>query len=509
MATLVTWSIYPLTNLYNRSALTEFVAAMLFTIAFASLLLFAWHLHRNQFSLYDFVVAGLFSTLAAAAHSLTALAGGFFFAFTVVGIFFMLPRARYVWFVLVNTLLAILVLSPWIYAVLLFRSRMPITDPVANARNFRYVGWPYDAFTNFLTRTSPFPIEFRALMDGTKIPTPHQDAQILMPLLVLVAFLYVFRSRISWQGLRAHVTSLPVFFPVTSENRFLQVLMYLFLLLFSAFFIICIYPVASVVFGGLFDIMQFSYRMITYVNLSLIAMAFALLAWFHANGGLDERRTQILTYVMVGCLSVSGVSLYEKLVHAEAMIYARYLQGVADPGNEEYLARIDYISNPGQLPRTYYAQYTYLITDHVQPMPENIDSLTAVTAQVALDPSSFDKTLPLQVRLDKPSFVITNIAPFPWNQLLINGNPVNPKELYAAPYDNYATYTAFVYGLQLPAGEYTLAYRFEPNSKWVFLQGVSWLVLLAWAGVYLWVVVRKCRVGHPLFAAPPPRLGRG
>ena len=65
VATIVTWGIYPLTNLYNRSALTEFVAVALLTASAACLFVLVFQLQNGCKSYYDAVAFGLFYVAAA------------------------------------------------------------------------------------------------------------------------------------------------------------------------------------------------------------------------------------------------------------------------------------------------------------------------------------------------------------------------------------------------------------------------------------------------------------
>jgi hypothetical protein len=82
VATIVTWGIYSLTNLYNRSALPEFVAVAFLTAAVSCLLVLAVRLASGERSYYDAVSVGLFYTAAAVTHPLTALFGAFLIVLT-------------------------------------------------------------------------------------------------------------------------------------------------------------------------------------------------------------------------------------------------------------------------------------------------------------------------------------------------------------------------------------------------------------------------------------------
>ena len=76
VAMMITWAVYPLTNLYNRSALTEFVAVAFLNASVASLFVLIMKVSRAERSRYDMVAFGLLYLISALIHPLTALFGG-------------------------------------------------------------------------------------------------------------------------------------------------------------------------------------------------------------------------------------------------------------------------------------------------------------------------------------------------------------------------------------------------------------------------------------------------
>ena len=63
LAVMMTWAIYPLTNLYNRSAIPEFFAVVFLTCSLASFLCVILNDGHKPVSRYDIIATGLFFVL--------------------------------------------------------------------------------------------------------------------------------------------------------------------------------------------------------------------------------------------------------------------------------------------------------------------------------------------------------------------------------------------------------------------------------------------------------------
>ena len=63
IAVMMTWAIYPLTNLYNRSAIPEFFAVAFLTCSLASFLCVILNDGDKPVSRYDIIATGLFFVL--------------------------------------------------------------------------------------------------------------------------------------------------------------------------------------------------------------------------------------------------------------------------------------------------------------------------------------------------------------------------------------------------------------------------------------------------------------
>jgi hypothetical protein len=124
-AILLTWSIYPVTNLFNRSALTEYYAVILLNIG-----IFAWFvsLEEERIKYAWVLLSSLCLATAAYSHPITAMFGALFFLPILIWSVFTFSNKSEV---LKATCLlgfgSLLITSPWIYATYKFKSLLQIT----------------------------------------------------------------------------------------------------------------------------------------------------------------------------------------------------------------------------------------------------------------------------------------------------------------------------------------------------------------------------------------------
>ena len=163
VATLISWAIYPLTNLYNRSAVTEFIAVAFLNAAVASLFVLVLRLSSSKKSYYDAVAFGFLYAVSALSHPLTALFGGVFLILVGLAAWFAL-RNR--WLALVgffNLAMIALILSPWCYVLHRFGRSLPIARKSLSKMIFRKIGFFPDSIDNLWSRLSPVPVDSRSL----------------------------------------------------------------------------------------------------------------------------------------------------------------------------------------------------------------------------------------------------------------------------------------------------------------------------------------------------------
>lgn len=119
ISVLITWSIYPLTNLYNRSAITEFVATILAQIALCIFLILIFNSTKVSVLRYCFYLFITIS-LCIGSHPITAF---YFFLFLIFVVIIFLPFLinflkvkKNIIIILIFIFLIILTFLPWLYA---------------------------------------------------------------------------------------------------------------------------------------------------------------------------------------------------------------------------------------------------------------------------------------------------------------------------------------------------------------------------------------------------------
>lgn len=487
-ATLVSWAIYPLTNLYNRSALTEFISVAFLTAAVGSIFVLVFRLSTGHRSYYDAVAFGLLYVAAALTHPLTALFGGVFLISIGLGAWFALRRP---WLAIVgvfNLATAALVLSPWCYVVHRFGRSLPLTDPTVIKGWFRKDGFFPGSIDNFWSRLSPVPVDFRSILKGIDVSTPYLDAQIILPLGILACGL-------GWIWFRSVREIRP------GSKLVLTIILCLSIVWFLVFLAVSVNPSLSGVFGGFFDILQFPYRLTTYVNLASLTCVFALAGLISSDSAdAANNKSRFETILIAGCLIISFFALVAKLIHAEAaLFYEPYSNlhlhrlnhdiGPQPPPNTDetwypgILAPNPWLIN---LPPTFYGYFGYTVTagfSTARPPGSYAEQAIAFPPNTS---QHFGTAHPIHLELTSPTLIVTNAHAFPWNRLVVDGVEQKSGTIFAVESEAFAKWMKpVVQAVLLSKGTHVLEYRFRPDSKWRVLDEISWAVLLLW--VALWV----------------------
>jgi len=459
LACLVTWAIYPLTNLYTRSAISEYVALALLTSMLASwfLLIRAEAADRLRIGLG----IGLLFALTAGTHPITALYSLPILLLLVIAACVEQGRDVQFWRGMVRALalpivLVAAVLAPWVYMVVKYQSAVlvnPGDSPV----------WYYEGIDDWTNRFFPVPHDPRigsAPLD--QLSTPYLDAQINVPLLVLLVgaiAILMWRSRAAgWAGLRAIVIAMIAF----------------------AFFLWI-----SVDWGSFDHLPQFAkflqiaYRAVAYQNIALLLAAFTLAAVVRRRGDLMlYRRSKLAGALLIGCLALSAVGVIIKLNHASELMTKHGATGLFTTAAQRRHA--------AQMPLLFYGYDAYATPSLYTPITtEDRAGLTWVSIPVGDTGDEFGMPLPVQFVQAKTGWVATNVQVFPWNHFVLDGVVVPDDDVRVA-------YIRAI--VRVPQGEHTLELRTVADPTWLLLRPVSFAVLALWLAGFGYLTYRRRRL---------------
>jgi hypothetical protein len=472
-ACLVTWATYPLTNLYNRSALTEFFAGAWLTCAACCWFLF-WRAGSNR-SLWTHTLGlALFSVLAAGTHPITAWMGVWLFVvLAVAGV--LAGRGELLGRRLVLLGVAgvgvVLCLTPWLYATAYFCGSLPIAPAVPAPLV------TIDGIDQWYVRFFPLPLDLRCVRQPpSAVQTAYLDAQANVPLLALVGAVLI-----------------KLLLRAPRRPGLLAVAAVALVGVYLGFSItLSLVPEATRLLPVPFTGAQFAYRWVNQINLALFALLCLALLVFRGGSGLPPLR---VGGVFLGCLLTwAGAGLLVKLGHAA---FVRQ-QGVM----------VNYQPGP-QLPAVFYSVGGYS-TPTCYPASLRDDAGPVLRGHWDVDAgAAYGVAQPLRVRAERPGTLLTSAEGFAWNRLYLDGRAVRREETRLVRYPEFIDPTdRLPWNLQaipLPAGEHEVEYRFEPDPLWSGLARLSGLALasiaLGWIALLL-IPVRRGRVGRRCAAGP-------
>lgn len=437
-ALLVVCALYPLTNLYNRSALTEFFAVGLLTCAVLTWFQVLVAQTRRE-RLLSGARLGLYFCLAAGMHPITGLCGSVFLAVLVLTTGAMSGLRRVLPALIAPAIATTVVLAPWLYTTAKF-TRLILIGQVK--------GWwaLFPGIDTLLARLVPYDIR---MIGHTihEVSTPYLDASLNTPLLVLLVIL-------SWQLSRA----------VTREQRNKYVipifLVSLEVFLFFLYLSIDDELVRSLL-PSLFQLVQFGYRFVTYQDLALLSGLLTLLYWY-------RRTPKVPMVALMICIGFAAANAIVKWGHVDAI--RNYHPDAT-------------IAPASHLPKTFngfpdYAMITMLPL--VNPAQGQFADLEVHEG------ARFGEWDPALVTLERPGWVVTNVQVFAWAQLYLDGHPVHVSDLgffkrkrpelsHGSILDGHP-----LQALRVPAGMHRIDARVLPDRLWVVLRTLAFAVLAAW-----------------------------
>ncbi|HYW45309.1 MAG TPA: hypothetical protein VE959_20775 [Bryobacteraceae bacterium] len=438
---LTATAIYPLTNLYNRAAITELVSTSLLLSAFCCLLRIFLEPERSPW--INGMQAGLFFALAAGVHPITGMLGGVFLAVWTACLVYVHLSRRLSLLAVSVVILTSLVLSPWLYALDLYQGHMQISKGSHSQIVF------FEGIDSFGVRFSPFPYDGRALIIGNLASSPYLDAQINFPLLLLAAFLMFQAVTLLRQR---HGPDRPPLLMAGSA--------------FGGFIVLGIastQPRWLNLIPGV-GLIQFAYRLVTYLDLLLFASAVFLLFVLRPHLDAISRPVQM-------CLAISMALAIEnttiKYGHAAAVELEMVVAGTEIGADRNRLI---------QIPETYYGAPDYTMLDlYAGNVPEGPPRFPA-NLPVGTG-TEFGRALDGRFHFDGPGYAVTNVVAFPWNRLTVNHRELPPSEIKT---EQTCCYSAPRLAFPVEKGDYDLQYRLEPDPLWRLLRRVSFITILVW-----------------------------
>jgi hypothetical protein len=445
VATLVCWTTYPLSNLFQRSSVWEFVAVCFLTSAVCRLFRLSIAEWGREYWSCALGIA-LYWSVAMLSHPITAMLGSvFLLALWVPMVICVSNRRRLMLasgaiFLLVST-----AVTPWAYMIARFKSSLRIDQPKSG-------GLALFPFDEWWVRLWPTPLDPRTTLAGVKeVSTPYLDTQINVALLVLamsVIFLGLcarkadraagraaggWLRRYAWANgvIAAGVLSVAFAFSVDSS-------------------------LAAKVPPPLSSA-QFACRLVTYCNLAILTLVLSVLV-------LVKRRPRlVVSYICFGTLGVALAGLTIKYIHISAV-----MNHASSWQTEKEVLR---------LPGEFYGLGDFSVIRTV-PELETARPILPVTFAPSEGKQFGEVTEAVEVSVDRESALATNVVVFPWNQITVDGRVVPKAELRRR---------GVFFSAVVAPGRHRVKYRFVPDSIWVQFRRVSDCVLFALVLCYAWL----------------------
>ncbi|MDZ4677692.1 MAG: hypothetical protein SGI74_09305 [Oligoflexia bacterium] len=454
-ACLITWAIYPMTNIYNRGALAEFFATTCLVGAVCSWLLIILCKSQYERRVFTFV-CGLMMCFTLGSHPITAI---YAIPFSVPLIFFTFSHLRnkekkerfeILLSLGLTILFTLIVISPWAYLNWSHRNTLEISSSINS------MVWYLTDIDLFDTRFALLPFDKRSLVSGKNVGTPYLDAQMNMPLLILVLGSFV----ISLLGSKPREKSLS-FFTVS-------VIFFIFASILS------LSPEAFTYLPQKAAVIQFGYRFITYQNL----MAFlALIALMLVKPGVFEKikdswqKTSLITI----CLTLALCGVFLKYQRANVIRNKNSKPGYEFKA-EDKTAFLKMHKN-----------FNYRVYNSID-IPNIPISIDAPIDNVVFNlgtGENFSDPQPLNIEVKTGQWFKTNVVSFDWNKISV-GN----EELSSDQIKRHDAHLA----IWIPAGQHTLVTSVKPDPALLILRGISFYSFVMWVVGALIFIIRQRRV---------------
>lgn len=476
LSILLTWSIYPLTNIYHRSAVTEFVATTFAFMAFSLLFIIMIDGYRGKRKILDIYVFLVLVLCILGTHPITFVFTGLFFLY-LCGVFILYIRIllsnkiNIIIFV-VFTISVLLVASPWIYVV---------TQNDATIKSFdRVILYPKSIDT-LKNRFFPVlnPIDVRVEQSGiSSVPTPYLDTQCNILIIILIVLFIAFQC---FERRRDSSMSHMQFCISTT-------------LLISMFIFVSILSLNAKIFDYLPNFMrsvQFCYRMVTYQNLLIMTISCVVLMHY------EIREAKGVVFVIIAVVvTLAAVSLYIKMERVRSsrnMVLGHEFLGFAHQVSSG--PRSWYLAHP----RTFYGLSDYAnLTDirEIGPVESGKNGEIFVSEiRFEIDESPFGEIKScFSGHLPVGGWVLTNVYRFMWNTICVDGLCIkNPDEIRG-----HGPKLVFFRG----SGTSNIRAMFDPPSSYLIMRKISLGLFFPNIVIILFIwMVKVIRIGRAGFCS--------
>lgn len=472
IACLSIWTIYPLTNLYNRSAILEFFGG-----AFLFISLCIWLLSTictdTQEKVALRVLFALCFAFVIGIHPITGFYASIYVGTLILfSIVFTLKKQGF-WVEFFSSfavsVLVLLILSPWLYAILKFSNDLSISHYFDQKLLF------FEGIDEVWVRLSLFPLVLRSIRSSVDIETPYLDAQTNTPLLIYLIFLGIYLVWFRWK------TNLGG--AIIKSEMYLLAIMLFSLFSFIYFLIVSLSPVVAKNAEWLLWRAQFAYRFVTYLNVSIFIGIVAIFMLIRKIN-VEIIFQPIMRYLLIGCLVLSVQSVLIKLTHAYSIVGhfvnkktegSVFLKGYGLKREDR-----DYLLN---LPNTFTSIRDY--STGALGMGQNPDpSLPVIKKNITVqDQDNFGKLGEVEIYTRESVLVGVNVVPFVWNYILVNGRSIERKDTFFV--NNRIHF-------HLNPGGYKITAELRPDFPWRILRIISFLTILS-CSIFLMFNARKIK----------------
>jgi hypothetical protein len=482
-------SVYQMTNLYNRSALTEFFSYELFSIAIPLFFLSIWSGSTIRTGLFASSVGMLVT--AVGMHPPTAYSTAIFVGPIIALLGFALMKANRPCIRLVHIIfvaVACCVIAPWLYFVVKYAALLGISNDPSQVPGVDYFPTTIDSL---MGKLSPFYVDRRTLVDGiAQTSTPFLNASLQIPMLVAVLSLGALTWRSAGRLYRVVVSLMFVFCAVTI---FLSLPPTRALLVKTDHRYVWIMPKGLFFLYDIIDPLQFAYRLTNTLSLQLSTLLLFVIFNLKRSPHNKVSGMSIVVTILLS-IAVVGIYLQDRAIFSEFSFNSSGLnsdqQGAQAKLNNKVLG-YDWSSYNRQIrdiehyPDTFYSQDAYAMQGLVKVKNFAGDPTPWVLATFV----ETQATPSITVNCASPCLVQTNLLSSVFVRPMLNRVPV-PKDGVVSISGRLA--------FMAPAGTSQVSFE-QVGRALIFFRGARWIGVLWLIGAALYLgAMPVCRMTRRL-----------